>query len=579
MSRHTPSLHAPWYADPADGTVLHRYLDAEFVPRFLQEAQSGRLKRNADQAWRAEDRFGGRSDYPTLRLPVHRAFYVASCEASCETFGLPALDPARIRSAGLVVRRGRAPGSALRWMLKEGVPIGWWAGDPGESEPCDCRRLRQLGLIPERYPEPAYSGEETYPMHPLFLHVRGADGISRSHTLLWGYLPLGGQVRVDGPPSGENLALPDFSREHQWPFGTGSSIGSTSTPAAWTRADGYQVREGWAQKPFRQLLATLLGRYRITDASNPANTELRQLLSTISFQTSPLHVRRVRTVTSFDELLPGVSTSEYYYAPIEAADLGYPGNPVFDPERQRTDLLSYLDRRADQLLECLSRLDRGEDRALPAYEPEAAEPLASEAELPRLPWSLYLDNAQAASLRELLAMRARAELEVSDVGTAVPRFGQDEDDVYLALPFLRYHDEKGCERIAWGPPSSPFRVASPLSPQAQRPSLIVLPGLSELKLGGPRGVTFVAPKSLADKIMKLKFDMDLKTDGPGNPAGSCFGFSFSLPVITLCALIVLMVAINLLNLIFWWLPFAFMALPRLCVRALAKSAPNAEGGN
>ena len=49
--------------------------------------------------------------------------------------------------------------------------------------------------------------------------------------------------------------------------------------------------------------------------------------------------------------------------------------------------------------------------------------------------------------------------------------------------------------------------------------LIVLPALSDLKLGGPRGLTFVAPKSLADKIMKLKFDMDLKTDGPGNPGG------------------------------------------------------------
>ncbi len=570
-AHHQPVLHAPWYADPADGTVLHRYLDEQFLPRFLQQARSGRLQRNADQAWRGEDRFGGRMDYPTLRLPVHRAFYIVSCEVSCDTFGLPALDPKRVVSAGMVVRRGPSPAQAMRWIVKEGVATGWWDGDTGSGEPCDCRRLRQLGLLPERYPEPAYSGEETYPMHPLFLHAKGESGVSRSHTLLWGYLPLGGQVRVDGaPPREPKTPEPDYAGEHAWPFGTLNADD-------WRQAHGYQVRAGNAQPELRQLLNSLLGRYRVQDADNPDNAPLRQLLAGIYFQDSPLLIRRSWQMFSFD--LGKVKLKNlYYFSPIQAADLNQDGDPILNPERERDSLLSYLDQRAEQILEWLSWQDRGETSALPGLGEPNVQPADSERNFPRLDLSLYIDSGQAEALRDLLEIRARAELDASDVGTAIPRFGQADADVFHVLPFLRYLDEKDCERIAWGPASQPFRVASPLAPQAQRPSLIVLPSLADLKLGGPRGLTFVAPKSLADKILQLKLDMDVKKEGPGNPGGACFGFSFSLPVITLVALILLMIMINLLNIIFWWLPYAFLALPRLCLQAIAKRAQSAAGG-
>lgn len=563
--KHTPVLQAPWYADPADGTVLHRYLDEQFVPRFLQEAQSGRLARNADQAWRAEDRFGGRMDYPTLRLPVHRAFYIASCEVSCDSFGLPALDPARILSAGLVLRRGRSPAQAMRWIVKEGVPMGWWGGESADGEPCDCRRLRQLGLLPVRYPEPAYSGEETYPMHLLSLRGKSQNGASRTHTLLWGYVPLGGQVRVDGTPSGRNIPEPDYAKEYPWPFG--NADGSPD----WRIGHGYQVRAGRAEPAFRQLLALLLGRHRVNDAADPDNAALRQQLGRVAFHTAPLQVRREKKVF-MSELGKSVSKHLHFFSAIEAADLDDPGDPVLNADDRRESLLSYIDRRGDQILEWLSWQDRGVDRALPGFDLSAQEPPDSEANLPRLDLSLYLAEAEAEALRGLLEMRTRAALAASDMGTAVPRFGQDDDDVFFVLPFVRYKDEKDCERIAWGPASQPFRVASPLSPQAQRPSLIALPELADLKRGGPRGVTFMAPKSLADKILKLKMNMDLGSDGPGNPSGACFGFSFSLPVITLVAMILLMIMINLLNILFLWLPYAFLALPRLCLRAIAKAA-------
>jgi hypothetical protein len=37
--------------------------------------------------------------------------------------------------------------------------------------------------------------------------------------------------------------------------------------------------------------------------------------------------------------------------------------------------------------------------------------------------------------------------------------------------------------------------------------------------------------------------------------------SFSIPIITICALIVLMIFVGLLNIVFWWMPFLRICLP------------------
>ncbi|MBI5329324.1 MAG: hypothetical protein HZB71_01815 [Betaproteobacteria bacterium] len=517
---HAPTLHAPWFADPADGVTLHRYLDEQFVPRFLQDAQAGRLTRNADSTWRDEDRFAY-PDHPTLRLPMHRAFYLACCEVSCDAPGLPALDPARVVSAGLVVRRGAGATGAMRWMVRESVPQGWQGGAVPDYEPDEYRRLRQRKLVAERFPEPAYSGEETGPMHPLHLRVSHAGGFARTHTLLWGYVPLGGAVRVDGPASAP-AEEPDYAAEYAWPVGSQGE-------ADWAPEHGQMVQDGLASEPLRQLLDALLNRYRAQDAANPDNEALRTLLGLISFLDA--------------EAKPACT------------------------------LLAYLERRAEPLMEWLSRIEREEqnldDWPLPAH--DGADEPESEAELDRMEWSLALTELQAGFLRELLILRARSAVAANDHGIAIPRFGQEQDDVFHVRVFLRYRTEGGCERTLWGPASQPFRVASPLEPQAQRPILVALPDLADLKRGGPRGITFHAPKALADKLRRLKFKMDVEEGGPGNPAGACFGFSFSLPIITLCAMILLMIVLNLLNFLFRWLPFAFLAIPRLCLRALGKT--------
>jgi len=522
---HQPQVVAPFFAGKGEGLTLHRYFDEDFVARFLNDAQAGRLTGTAAQPWFHSDRFGRFSAEPTLRLPLHRCFYLVCAEVRCVAGGSPAFDPRKILGAGLVVRRVAADGTAQRWMISDGQPLGWRDGRIPDHDPDDVHRLAARGLLPARFPEPPYSGEEVVPLHTLLVSRRDARGVAHKHTLLWGYLPLSGSARqqVDAPlPLPEGDEAPDFGLEHAWPLG---SRGAKD----WADGDGLVVTEGVASAAFIEVLQTLLTQFRVDDAGDLDNVGLRKLLGQVRF-----HHFEVRLVEGED----------------------YPQLvPVFGDT-----LLEWLDRSAPALVELFARIGRGEPVAGGARLPDGAGGSRTD--------RLLLSEQEAENLRSLVGLRlARAQVRFDD-GLPMPRYGQGDEDRFISLPFIRWRDECGCERVAWGPASHVFRVASPFDPEAQRPTTVVLPALDDLKRGLPRGVAMLAPKSLADVLRKISPNADMKGDGPGNRSGACWSFSFSLPAITLCATMLLMVVINLLNLFLGWLPRVFLALPRLCLKAL-----------
>ena len=568
VKHHAIKLHTPFYADRDDGTMLHRYLDEQFIPRFLQEAGSGQLGGVASQQWRLKDSFGRHAGgLPTLRLPLHRAFHVVSCEVSCDMPGEPAWDPARVLSAGFVVRRG-SKARSQQWKLIDGVPQGWRKQDmrntdldDNELDPDEYRRLRQRGLIAERTPEPLFSGEQTHPLHTTVIEENLGEGRTRKRTLLYGFLPLGGSVEVplrNEDQADDNAALPINGQlaEHEWPFGcwdgesgpedmqdcTGDDPKSPccAPNANWNQDVGLQVENGRPKRAMVQLLRTLIERYQLFNAADPSNEALRNLLGEIKF---------------YDN----VTTSTAANAPDDPNLAGLP---------TRGSLRGWLDARYSDFIDDMADWDEAvleEERKNPASEP-------ADLNLPPLPKlrgkgsrDLYITKEQAATLRNLLVMRAEsAEQQLTD-SLPIPRYGQAEDDVYFVRPFVRYCDN-GRERIAWGPDSSAFRVVSPLDPEAVRPTSIQLPELDDVKRGLARGVTFITPKSLADQIEKIKPDLDFKKQGKGNLLGACasLSISFSIPIITICAMILLMIIINLLNIFLRWLPWAMIKLPSFC---------------
>jgi len=115
--------------------------------------------------------------------------------------------------------------------------------------------------------------------------------------------------------------------------------------------------------------------------------------------------------------------------------------------------------------------------------------------------------------------------------------------------------------LVWSGASEPFRIV-PWYEAGGPPVQVQLPEakLSELAKLKPN-VAFQVPASVQNLLggMKIKKPMevergDLKLD----IAWIC---GFSIPLITLCAFIVLSIFISLLNIIFWWMPFFKICIP------------------
>ena len=107
-------------------------------------------------------------------------------------------------------------------------------------------------------------------------------------------------------------------------------------------------------------------------------------------------------------------------------------------------------------------------------------------------------------------------------------------------------------------------MATPLPSLRSAPvPVIALPDLMDrAQLARVRPtVAFALPPRLAALLRTDPKDLrDGKGDG-GNGLGLGWICSFSLPIITLCAFIVLNIFLQLFNLIFWWLPFLKICIP------------------
>ncbi|HWK89099.1 MAG TPA: hypothetical protein VNP72_03865, partial [Longimicrobium sp.] len=77
--------------------------DEEFIPALLEEIRTERGRAAALKTVAADRE--QKSSALRLYQPVHRVFHLAVLEALCDEFGQPRVDPARVESAGLVVRR------------------------------------------------------------------------------------------------------------------------------------------------------------------------------------------------------------------------------------------------------------------------------------------------------------------------------------------------------------------------------------------------------------------------------------------------------------------------------------------
>ena len=205
---HDVAIQAPWYAPTSRQVAIHRYLDAGFVAQYQADASSSPQNNPTLFGWEQEDRMPpSQGSLLKLRRPVHRTFHVVAWEACCKMptapSGQPAVAPEKIAEAGFVMRTGNV-NAPQGFQIVQGKPSGWSAVEP-KADPDAARQVKALGLVPQNAtPNPGYTGEETFPLHPLAVQ----DG-DTPHTLLYGYLPIGGGDYV--PPAPATPPPPDLS--------------------------------------------------------------------------------------------------------------------------------------------------------------------------------------------------------------------------------------------------------------------------------------------------------------------------------------------------------------------------------
>ncbi len=546
--RLSPQFVSPGYSH--DTTCLHRYLDSQFFERFNHEVRHD-LEPDAQKAWMSEDVMGPYYDQVTLRQPVHRTFYMVSSAISCSRPGHPALDPKKITSAGFVIRRKAASQDnnqiASYWCIDNGNATGWQnLASHHDFEPDIYRRLKQQKIVQAQFPDPLFSGEEIHPMHAQ--QINKPDG--KKQTIIYGYLPIGGSYT----PSPEADLRPELlDSQSQIQLKTLLPWGEVNQQEnSWPSEDGLLVSHGQSTWRFANILRQSINTFHIGEKTGKdpqfdknaiANADLFNKFNTLNFF-RPTHTNRYENDNTVRR--HGVQISELTLA-------NYLENIFSNPDSELHEWLQNLDNTINT--QTIS------DNDFVGLLPELTDNLSHESSTLL---SLQLTQADVQDINYLLSQRLQQQLLNLSLDIPLPKFEQGIDDIYYVQPFIR--TKENCqESIHWGEASVEFRVAAPFDPEASRPSMIQMPSLDDVKRGIATGVSFLTPASMAKKLKQLRpgkgLDKEIVDDDRSTAPDMEMICSFSLPVISLCAMILLMIVISILNFFFRWIPWVFYCLP------------------
>ncbi|WP_257446353.1 hypothetical protein [Archangium lipolyticum] len=494
--------------------VLVERTDEDFISAFLGELGSdeGR-KLLAGTVRNAGQRVQGLKLYQ----PVHRSFHLAVFEAACDVFGEPRLDPAKIESTGLVVRRINPQTKKTEgWMKLRGEVHGWV---PLE----DAREL-------DRDPDPARRGA-AFPVGPPQLNALVENALGAS------------------PPYEESVSLLFVAPPHVCAAAQRTVLYGL-VPVASSEAVSNK-----AAQPHRY-----------------DEQELRELLA--PYFSDAVGVELMKELTG--------KRYSFHYADEINADMEIPAAKRPLAEKQLDQFVAMLRKLIsifnafdpkEGLLPALNRLRLdygGTSRPMGTALAEAAEVFVLEHSdkadrnkktflMPRS-WP-RLSKADVADL-----VRAASSASLNRLQKLLPQRGRfdNADALYEVRGFIRVRRDDGCPpAIVWSTPSPPFEIAPWFENGRLPPVQVALPPVTRKSVRSLLpNVTFQVPRNVFDllSINKPKDFLEEKAK-TGDGDGVDWICGFNIPIITLCAFIVLSIFLALLNIIFWWLPFIKICIP------------------
>jgi hypothetical protein len=442
-----------------------------------------------------------------LAQPLHRRFQFALFEAVCARPGSPRLDPAKIESAGLVVRR-RKGSAQLGWFKTDRAIKGWQAIHDRNCDPDPVRAaaghpanvgLRELvAARREAAPPPV---EEVHTLFTAPPEVCKALG----KTVLFAPIPVvSAEVSDEPPPAIDFLALPHSE--------TAELIGHLSSY--------FKYRSRRLSLPRRgdKLAADW-------NVLSPETRKATRRLYNFGFflQQCTVELGLFGNGTAAGELRRLLASLEL---PLEETNDGR--------VTRSTDAASYL-RDASEVL--LAGEPNGKNVRMPLAWPSVDRDKASQ-----------ITRAALACLSDQYARHAPAQAKFAD-----------DASQYVVRGFLRVTGHDGCpEKLVWSIESEPFRIA-PWWDGDGPGTTISLPDLGKLKKAKP-SVSFAMPPEIANL---LKGDAKDLSEGKGSTSGPNIAWicSFSIPYITICAFIVLNIFLTLFDIIFRWMMYIKICIP------------------
>jgi hypothetical protein len=524
-----------------------------------------------------------------LYPPIQRVHQLVIVEACCSEPGYPRLDPRRIAGAGLVVRRVR-DGGHLAWAKVGPRAVGWQTLDARSSgavigeddDPDPAQRRPRLsaghpvinaGLAANLAVRgPDVPGEHVVPLHMLPPDI--CESLKR--TLLFGWLPVGVDDAVDDDsPSGalppldsEDITklqqhLSGFLRAHdelidspldQWPTGE-----------QWQELQEPEDAEAQTDHD-RHAFVTMLLQLRNEFDAFGESTESRAVAGALqSLRT--LHVSDV-VKRMFGEKCVDLLVRKCLDEDVDLT------SPQSISTRVRKELAQVIDEQfpfgqPGTVNDFLVLAKAHIAPALPLLQWAAAalfyapDSSPTDAAPPALPdYWLPVTDQQAKAIAAACAASAVARFDRLFVaGRSYSQSGER----YAARCFIRVACDKGCPpELVWSAYSAEFTVAPWWEPSGVKPRVVPLPDpfdrtlLRQLR----PNAAFQLPSKLANLMSRaaLKKMRDGEAPQAGGPdiAWIC---GFNIPIITLCAVIVLSIFLQLLNIVFWWLPFVKTCIP------------------
>ncbi|HEY4241165.1 MAG TPA: hypothetical protein VGM88_15185 [Kofleriaceae bacterium] len=474
----------------------------------------------------------------TLKLyqPLHRVFYLAMTQAVCDVPGRPRLDPSKIESAGLVVRRVARSRNVFApqgeaWMTLNGKPAGWVPiasaaaqiadPDPTLRPVADQGNPAVNAAIQVQLAKSGVFEEDVVTMHVAPDEVCVGSG----RTILFGLIPTMSAETGDLPVNSAPYAATDVA-----------------IPAP-LRAINTAIDQ-LAGKTFAYAdVATSLAMTTQELEPTPDHPDPEAALSTDKAgdaQAKQMHVfvGMLKTLTIQLDAFGDSPQSKAISAALKPLSLTFPNGTT-------SNAATFLATAATVLV--LQPPIKGETPPTVTMPNKWPTPTPGQA------------NTIAKAMLDGFNARFAA---------FVPRATRFDDPNarFEVRCFMRVLRDDGCPpELVWCEPSPCYAIAAWYdTADTTPPALVRLPNLSRdsVKKLKPN-IAFSVPPNLFNLLNCNSPDDLMKGNGKPCDGGDGLGWicGFNIPIITLCAFIVLNIFLSLFNIIFFWLPFLKICFP------------------